>query len=121
MRPDPVAPTAAALNRLRFTATPRLAVAQTPAVPVALMGRRQLLHPLRQPQPELRRDVQRLVGHDALQPRVLLLKRIQTLGLVLLQRPVLQPPPMERLLAPRPRATAAGEGRAGRATAVRLP
>ena len=36
------------------------------------------------------RDVQRLLGHDLLQPRVLLLERLEPLGLVLLQRAVLR-------------------------------
>lgn len=33
------------------------------------------------------RDVQRLLGHDPLQTRILLLQRLQPLGLIFLQRP----------------------------------
>jgi transposase len=44
------------------------------------------------------RDVQGLLGHDPLQPGVLLLRGLQSDRLVLLQRHVLSAPPIERLL-----------------------
>jgi hypothetical protein len=44
------------------------------------------------------RDIQRLLGDDLVQTRVLLLKSLQALRLVLFQRPILDAPTEERLI-----------------------
>src|SRR5207237_10556386 len=49
------------------------------------------------------RNIERLLGNDLLQPGVFLLERLQPLRLALLERAVLDPPAIERLLAdPKP-------------------